>query len=565
MQYFAPFDIGPKRKLTPEGFMLCLDVPIARTGRMIYTNKDFPDLEAGRDGTIQVDRDEQELFNPIAISSTNGKAVTVNHPPDGSLISPTIYKQVTKGSVLNPRRGEGELADCIVCDLLIQQADGIDALHNGFSQVSWGYDAKYEPTGVPGYYTQTKLIGNHVALVKNGRCGTRCAVGDSADEPMTVTCDCAGTCECKHGEDDMATKRAKILSTMDALLKEAMPDMVESPDATVPGPHADEMPPTGGKEGGDTHIHVHVNGSNPGVSPEPTDDDSDPNAIPGADPGVGDPTAGEEPDSNAPAAAAGIAEIQKTLEGILKRLDALEGGGPSKQADAEMTPEAAEAAAAEEGEDTNDSMIPRRRKTKDADSPDPAMAIIEGGENPIKGAGAITTNEGRGRVSTGKEGAADVKMEPGDSPLDTSRATTDSAGRVVDRDSKHLQRDMQDVVSRAAILGTQLTFPTFDAAATATMTIGRIANYRRRVLKEAFGSKKHTDEVRKYFPTLATLDAASVDAVAMAFTGVTEAAARRNNTIISNLRHVQMTTPGGGVKPLTGAEINARNAARWAN
>ena len=32
----APEQIGPMQAMTPEGFLLCKDVPIARTGVMTY-------------------------------------------------------------------------------------------------------------------------------------------------------------------------------------------------------------------------------------------------------------------------------------------------------------------------------------------------------------------------------------------------------------------------------------------------------------------------------------------------------------------------------------------------
>lgn len=73
--------ISPNRALTPEGFLLCLDVPVARVGEMVYMKGEIP-LEAASDGTIHVIRDAATLFAPAAVASYNGKPVVNDHPPD---------------------------------------------------------------------------------------------------------------------------------------------------------------------------------------------------------------------------------------------------------------------------------------------------------------------------------------------------------------------------------------------------------------------------------------------------------------------------------------------------
>ena len=35
-RYYTVSKLGPKRSLTPEGYLLCQDVPVARTGEMLY-------------------------------------------------------------------------------------------------------------------------------------------------------------------------------------------------------------------------------------------------------------------------------------------------------------------------------------------------------------------------------------------------------------------------------------------------------------------------------------------------------------------------------------------------
>ena len=171
----ADYRLGSKQALTPEGFLLCMDVPIARTGTQQYLAEELPALVAGRDGIIHVERREQEVFDPATIMSFEGKDVVDDHPDE--MVHPGTYKTHTVGVVLRPRRGEGIDNDLIIADLLIKDADAIAAVRAGKREVSCGYDADYEQLE-PGRARQMKIIGNHVALVDRGRCGSRCSIGD---------------------------------------------------------------------------------------------------------------------------------------------------------------------------------------------------------------------------------------------------------------------------------------------------------------------------------------------------------------------------------------------------
>ena len=168
--------IGKRQALTPEGFLLCEAVPIARTGEMYYGPGEVP-VEAGSDGIIRISREADEVFSADTIASYNGKPVTNDHPDDG--VTPENWKRLTVGVVQNVRRGTGIEDDLLFADLLITDAEGIKSVQDGKREVSCGYDAEYEQVS-PGRGVQRRIIGNHVALVEQGRCGPRCAIGDSA-------------------------------------------------------------------------------------------------------------------------------------------------------------------------------------------------------------------------------------------------------------------------------------------------------------------------------------------------------------------------------------------------
>lgn len=175
-RFYTIEQLGEKQSLTPEGFLLCEDVPIARTGSMKYGPGETP-IPTGPDGYVLIDRTEEEVFSELYIASLVGKPVTIEHPPED--VVPSNYKTYAAGTVLNPRRGTGMQSDLLIADLLVTDPAAIRAIRQeGLREISVGYDAQYDEDA-PGHGHQYNLIGNHVALVDSGRCGGRCSIGDS--------------------------------------------------------------------------------------------------------------------------------------------------------------------------------------------------------------------------------------------------------------------------------------------------------------------------------------------------------------------------------------------------
>ncbi|WP_303678305.1 DUF2213 domain-containing protein [Ralstonia mannitolilytica] len=181
MRFYTVQKLGPKRSLTPEGFLLCEEVPVARTGEMIYGPGEVP-VEPGPDGLIRISRTPDEVFRPETLASCIGKPVTLDHPED--FVTPANFAALGKGSMLNLRRGTGIEDDLLIADLLITDQTAIDAIQDdGIEEVSLGYEADYEQVS-PGRGVQRNIVVNHVALVERGRCGPRCAIGDKEPEEM---------------------------------------------------------------------------------------------------------------------------------------------------------------------------------------------------------------------------------------------------------------------------------------------------------------------------------------------------------------------------------------------
>ena len=89
---------------TPEGFLVCVDVPVSRTGEYLYKNNEVP-IEGGKDGIVRIMRDESEVFSEEAIKSFNSKPVTINHP--NNFVTPENWKALAHGTIQNTRRGKG--------------------------------------------------------------------------------------------------------------------------------------------------------------------------------------------------------------------------------------------------------------------------------------------------------------------------------------------------------------------------------------------------------------------------------------------------------------------------
>jgi hypothetical protein len=173
MKYFAT-KLSKNMAETPEGFLICLNVPIARVGEYEYGEGETP-LKTDDNGIVVITRDEDEVFSEETIASFEGKAFTIKHPEE--FVNPKNWSQLAKGVMQNVRRGEGENKDDLVADILITDDFAISLVKNGLRGLSCGYEAEYTQTG-KGRGKQTKIVGNHLALVEEGRAGTSYAIND---------------------------------------------------------------------------------------------------------------------------------------------------------------------------------------------------------------------------------------------------------------------------------------------------------------------------------------------------------------------------------------------------
>ncbi|HBC94379.1 MAG TPA: hypothetical protein DCZ10_16135 [Pelotomaculum sp.] len=222
--------ISPNMTETPEGFLVCHNVPIARTGWYQYLGQELR-LEDQYDATVPVYRSPEEVFSPAAMASFEGKSVTDDHPSND--VRPDNYASLEKGQVTNLRRGQNEESDLLLADLIIKDPVLISEIENGTKrEVSCGYDCDYEPIG-DDRYVQVQIRGNHVAVVKSGRAGDRVAIKDEKpnEKPKNE--------RRKSMKLDNKNIFARMLS---AFAKDAEPEELAEAAKMAPKEAKDEMP-----------------------------------------------------------------------------------------------------------------------------------------------------------------------------------------------------------------------------------------------------------------------------------------------------------------------------------
>lgn len=173
--YFAT-KLSPNMSQTPNGFLICKNVPIARTGEQEYLGSELELDDERRDKIVKVIREESEVFSPETLASFEGTIFTDEHPSGEVTTQNVQYLQ--RGFVKDVRRGEGADADKILADIIVTDPVTIAEIVNGGKrEISCGY--KFVCSEENGKIYQRQIRGNHVALVDAGRAGKDVAIKDS--------------------------------------------------------------------------------------------------------------------------------------------------------------------------------------------------------------------------------------------------------------------------------------------------------------------------------------------------------------------------------------------------
>lgn len=159
---------------TPEDFLICRNVPIARIGVQEYLGSEIgEDTRAGE--LFKVYRLADDVFKPSALASFEGKPMTDDHPPQE--VDPDNVRKYIIGTATNIRRGQGADADKVIADLIVYNQEQIKLIESGEKrEISCGYECDIEP--YKDGFKQFNIIGNHIALVDAGRAGETVAIRD---------------------------------------------------------------------------------------------------------------------------------------------------------------------------------------------------------------------------------------------------------------------------------------------------------------------------------------------------------------------------------------------------
>lgn len=218
--------ISPHMTDTPEGFLICHDVPIARTGPQDYLARELM-LDGDPERIVTVQRHPEDVFEEATLASFEGKPICDGHPPEN--VGPENYAAYTKGHVQNVRRS----GDYIVADLYINDANLAEEVRNNVKrEVSCGYLCNYTPDGSG--YRQSNIRGNHVAVVPKGRAGATVAIQDTAPEAE------------KGGNKHMNEFWKSVLHAFGMAAKDASPEeldkMVETAATALDAEPAEKAP-----------------------------------------------------------------------------------------------------------------------------------------------------------------------------------------------------------------------------------------------------------------------------------------------------------------------------------
>lgn len=200
--------LSPNMAKTPEGFLVCQNVPIARTGYQKYYAQEL-DENAEPNVVVNVYRSPDEVFSQATLASFEGKPVTNEHPSED--VTPENYAKYSKGHVQHVRVGKGDDSDKIMADLYITDPELMRLIQDGKRDVSAGYYAE-DKEDKNGRICQTHIRGNHIAVVDEGRAGRSVSIRDSKNR--------------KKGDVSMSRKQ-RVKSIIARYIKDATPEELD--------------------------------------------------------------------------------------------------------------------------------------------------------------------------------------------------------------------------------------------------------------------------------------------------------------------------------------------------
>lgn len=162
----------------PDGRLAAV-AKFARSGCYTYAGHEVgkPHLSS-----VTVYRADDEVFAEDAMASFAHKAITLDHPSES--VTAQNWRKVSVGYTEGRVARDGGFVEI---PLMLADAEAVAAVDSGKArELSAGYTSELvwgdgiAPDGTPYQARQTKIRGDHIAIVPQGRAGSSCRLGDSA-------------------------------------------------------------------------------------------------------------------------------------------------------------------------------------------------------------------------------------------------------------------------------------------------------------------------------------------------------------------------------------------------
>ena len=166
MKILASVKLSPHKYKTPEGYLVCQDAILARTGPQTYMESELYE-DSQSDALIEVDRKAEQVFDERTMSSFEQKPICCEHPDVN--VGPDNYNELAVGHTFNIRKKTVDGQEVMIGDLMITDPQCIEDIENGYrTDLSCGYDCDITDGPNP---EQINIRGNHIALCTEGRAG----------------------------------------------------------------------------------------------------------------------------------------------------------------------------------------------------------------------------------------------------------------------------------------------------------------------------------------------------------------------------------------------------------
>lgn len=185
LSYFG-VSLSENMEMTDEGYLICKNAVVGRTGVQRYRFSDLPqdearelEIDAAPEDLIDLYREPEFVFADEFLATLEGKPVTDQHPRE--LLTIDTHDLHDCGHIMRPRRGDVPLDSGdwpILADLMLTDKALIQKVHNGLRQLSLGYTFHIARDG--NRILQVDMRGNHVAVLRAGRAGREACIQDEA-------------------------------------------------------------------------------------------------------------------------------------------------------------------------------------------------------------------------------------------------------------------------------------------------------------------------------------------------------------------------------------------------